>query len=103
LVKDFAQRLAKKLGIPCVEAIVKSKNVAEQKEMNNYIKKYLNAMESFDVPRNVPNGPVILVDDVVDSGWTFTVCGFKLREKGSGLVYPFALATTKGGFSYANE
>ena len=35
---------------------------------------------------------VILVDDVVDSKWTLTVCGYKLLESGCQAVYPFALA-----------
>jgi ATP-dependent DNA helicase RecQ len=33
---------------------------------------------------------------MVDSRWTFTVCGYKLIEKGSGKVYPFALSNTAG-------
>lgn len=33
---------------------------------------------------------------MVDSRWTFTVYGYKLRKKGAGLVYPFALANTAG-------
>ena len=35
---------------------------------------------------------VILVDDVVDSRWTLSVCAVKLGEKGCQAVYPFALA-----------
>ena len=39
---------------------------------------------------------VLLIDDMVDSKWTLTVCGLKLREKGCGKVFPFALASTAG-------
>jgi ATP-dependent DNA helicase RecQ len=35
---------------------------------------------------------VLLVDDMVDSRWTLTIAGFKLRQAGSGPVFPFALA-----------
>jgi ATP-dependent DNA helicase RecQ len=35
---------------------------------------------------------VLLVDDIIDSGWTFTMAGYLLRTNGSGLVHPFALA-----------
>ena len=38
--------------------------------------------------------PVLLVDDMVDSGWTFTVCAALLRQAGSGAVFPVALAQT---------
>jgi ATP-dependent DNA helicase RecQ len=36
--------------------------------------------------------PVLLVDDFVDTGWTFTVLARLLRRAGAGEVYPFALA-----------
>ena len=35
---------------------------------------------------------VILVDDIVDSGRTLIVCGFRLMEAGCKRVFPFALA-----------
>jgi ATP-dependent DNA helicase RecQ len=37
-------------------------------------------------------GPVLLVDDLVDTRWTLTVAGSLLRTHGSGEVHPFALA-----------
>jgi ATP-dependent DNA helicase RecQ len=36
--------------------------------------------------------PVLLVDDLVDTGWTFTVVARLLRRAGAGRIYPFALA-----------
>ncbi len=38
------------------------------------------------------DGPVLLVDDVVDSGWTMTVAARSLRRAGAPAVLPFALA-----------
>jgi ATP-dependent DNA helicase RecQ len=40
----------------------------------------------------IPSGPVLLVDDVVDSGWTLALASILLRLNDGGLVYPFALA-----------
>ena len=40
----------------------------------------------------LPDGPLLLVDDVVDSRWTFTVAAWVLRSQGSGEVWPLALA-----------
>lgn len=37
-------------------------------------------------------GSVFLVDDLVDSRWTFTVIAALLRRAGSGLVFPLALS-----------
>ncbi len=39
-------------------------------------------------------GPVLLVDDLVDSGWTITIVAALLREAGASGVLPLALATT---------
>ncbi|MDL9979938.1 RecQ family ATP-dependent DNA helicase [Microbacterium sp. ASV49] len=41
---------------------------------------------------DVPSGPVLLVDDRVDSGWTLTVAAGVLRRAGATAVLPFALA-----------
>ncbi|GAA5092926.1 RecQ family ATP-dependent DNA helicase [Microbacterium yannicii] len=41
---------------------------------------------------DVPPGPVLLVDDRVDSGWTLTVAARELRRSGATAVLPFALA-----------
>ncbi|WP_158862336.1 RecQ family ATP-dependent DNA helicase [Leifsonia sp. AG29] len=40
----------------------------------------------------VPDGPVLLVDDLVDSRWTVTVAGRELRRAGASAVLPFAAA-----------
>ena len=41
---------------------------------------------------DVPHGPVLLVDDLVDSRWTVTVAGRALITAGATSVLPFALA-----------
>ncbi|WP_019179734.1 RecQ family ATP-dependent DNA helicase [Microbacterium yannicii] len=41
---------------------------------------------------DVPAGPVLLVDDAVDSRWTLTVAARTLHRAGAGAVLPFALA-----------
>jgi ATP-dependent DNA helicase RecQ len=40
----------------------------------------------------VPPGPVLLLDDTYDSGWTVTVVAHRLREAGVEAVLPFVLA-----------
>jgi ATP-dependent DNA helicase RecQ len=40
------------------------------------------------------SGPVLVVDDQIDSGWTMTVASRLLRDAGAPAVLPFALATT---------
>ena len=38
------------------------------------------------------DGPVLLVDDFIDSGWTVAIVGRLLRKAGAPDVYPFSLA-----------
>lgn len=95
LVKTFAEQLADKLGLAFLEVIKKVKDTKCQKELNTSYFQYKNAYDSFDVEKPL-NENVLLVDDMVDSRWTFTVCGYKLRMSGCGKVYPFALANSAG-------
>ena len=94
LVPDFAKRLANRLGIGYFEGIKKF-NAEEQKKFENSKGQYQNANDSFEIIQ-VKKENILLVDDMVDSRWTFTVCAMKMREKGSGDIYLFALANTAG-------
>ena len=98
LVPDFAKKLASALKLPFVMAITKTMERPPQKEMANSIKQARNIDGSLDV-KNLPfnNGPVFLIDDTVDSKWTFTVASWILRNNGSGQVWPLALAITGQG------
>ncbi len=98
LVKDFAVKLAGALNLEYSEAIEKTKSNDEQKKMENSLRQFNNVNDSFAVIQDkVRDGNLLLVDDMVDSGWTFTVCGYKLIRAGSGKVFPFALANTGNG------
>ncbi|MFH8253267.1 RecQ family ATP-dependent DNA helicase [Microbacterium sp. B2969] len=41
---------------------------------------------------DVPSGPILLIDDLVDSRWTITAATRELRRAGATAVLPFALA-----------
>jgi len=77
---------------------VKVHDTAPQKEMRNSVQQARNAIGAFAVvPRAVADGPVFLVDDMVDSRWSITACGVALAEAGSGPVHPVVLAETTTG------
>ncbi len=93
LVGDFAARLAARLGLPYADAMTTLHGAPAQKEMQNSVRQAENAQRKLAVEGDeVRRGPVLLVDDIVDSRWTLTVAGSLLREHGSGPVFPFALA-----------
>ncbi len=97
LVPDFAARLARVLGLPIRMALERTQDHEEQKEMENSAYQARNVWESLVVSGTPPAGPVLLVDDIVDSGWTMTVAAYKLRSSGSGEVFPLALSLAGGG------
>lgn len=97
LVPNFAQRLAKALNLPFVAAIHKIKDNQAQKMQNNRFYQCRNLDGVFAVDAAIPAGPVLLVDDIIDSGWTVTVLAALLRRNGSGPVYPVALASSGTG------
>ena len=100
LVPDLARRLADRLGLPFSPAIRCVNQTEEQKTMQNSEHQAANANIAFDVDGSlVRDSPVLLIDDIVDSRWTLTVCGARLRAAGSGLVFPFALASAAAGGS----
>lgn len=93
LVPDFARRLASRLSLPFVECVRKVRDTEPQKTRANSFQQAQNVVEAFLVDRAMVRAqPVLLVDDMVDSRWTFTVLAVLLRKAGSGCVYPFALA-----------
>ena len=99
LVKNFAERLAKGLGLDYVESLFRNGEPESQKSMQNSTHQARNAWDSLTVaPDEVRGGAVFLVDDIVDSRWTLTVAGYRLMECGSGSIIPIALASaTKSG------
>lgn len=93
LVPNFAQRLATELGLLFVPVVQKVRQNQSQKTMSNSYQQAHNLDGAFVVDTwQGMNGAVFLVDDFVDSRWTFTVIAALLRRAGSGQVFPLALA-----------
>jgi ATP-dependent DNA helicase RecQ len=92
-VPDFAQRLAGKLGLPFSPCLTKVIVNEQQKHMQNSYRQAKNLDGVFAVEKAaILEGPVLLLDDMVDSRWTFTVASALLRLVGCPAVVPLALA-----------
>ena len=93
LVPNFSQRLAEKLGLPFMPIVRKIRQNQLQNNLRNSYQQANNLDNAFavDFCEGI-SGSVFLVDDIVDSRWTFTVIAALLRRAGSGLVFPVALA-----------
>ena len=93
LVPDFARRLADQFDLPFHQVLQKTEDRAEQKSMANSTQQARNVDGSLAISsESIPEGPVLLLDDMVDSRWTMTVAAWLLRSTGSGKVWPLALA-----------
>ena len=93
-VPAFAEQLAAALGLPFLHPLEKVRDTPAQREMRNSTLQARNLDGSLSIRGPVPSGPCLLVDDWVDSRWTFTVAAWLLREHGAGPVFPLALAQT---------
>ncbi|WP_255195215.1 RecQ family ATP-dependent DNA helicase [Halorarius litoreus] len=95
LVKEFTERLADRLGLSFVDCVTQADTKQSQREVNGSQAQCENVRGAFAVEGGtpIPDGPVLLVDDTVYSRWTLTEVGGRLRDAGSGPVYPFALAS----------
>lgn len=95
IVPDFAKRVADALELPFYQVLVKTEDRPEQKTMANSSQQARNLDGSLAlIDELIPSGPVLLVDDIVNSRWTLTVAAWLLRAAGSGEVWPVALSQT---------
>ena len=97
LVPDLGRRLAAALQVPFCPVVRKVAGRQPQKAQYNSFHRCRNLDGAFRVEGEVPGGPVLLLDDVVGSGWTLAVVSALLRQAGSGPVWPLALASARSG------
>ena len=92
LIPEFTEKLADALGLPYVPCIQVNREHRPQKGMENSYHQAKNLDGAFLITDECRSGGCILVDDMIDSGWTFTVASVLLRKAGCKAVYPLALA-----------
>lgn len=98
LVKDFAHKLAKALGIHCADTVSMTELRPPQKTRENSFRRSENLDGLFIIDKSqVYAGSVLLLDDTVDSGWTITVVAALLKQQGAEHIYPIALTSTAKG------
>ena len=95
ILEDFSRRLAERLGLQAVSSLARIQASEPQKSMQNSCQQARNLYGAFKVVDH-RDGAVLLVDDIVDSRWTFNIVGSQLRSATGHPVYPLALADTSG-------
>ncbi|WP_349899882.1 RecQ family ATP-dependent DNA helicase [Parafrigoribacterium soli] len=92
LVESVAQGLADAGRLPYLGALAHVGGGPNGEPGGNSAWRLSGVWQRFAVDVPLPDGPILLVDDLVDSRWTLTVAARALRQAGATAVLPFALA-----------
>jgi ATP-dependent DNA helicase RecQ len=97
LVASLADRIAKVGRLPMLGSLT-STHAGDAGPRGNSAQRVRALHDAFTVPPELAaelqtlNGPVLLVDDLSDSGWTMVLAGRALRQAGAPAILPLALA-----------
>ncbi len=94
LVNSFADGLSRYLKVPVVGryAIV-DPSIAPDQGSANSAQRVSAVGRRYSLEGDIPNGNVLLLDDLVVSGWTLTLAARAIRKAGASAVLPLALGT----------
>ncbi|MER5388924.1 RecQ family ATP-dependent DNA helicase [Saccharopolyspora sp. NPDC002686] len=99
LVRSLAQKIAGIGRLPLLGEVLTNPNTTPRRATNS-AQHVASLWQQFKVPEELAgklsalDGPVLLMDDYADTGWTITVVSRLLRQAGAPSVLPFTLATT---------
>ncbi len=94
LTSDFADGLSRYLRIPVAGRFaIADPGVAPGQGAANSAQRVAAVLRRYRLEADLPAGPVLLLDDLVGTGWTLTVASRALREAGATDVLPLTLGT----------
>jgi ATP-dependent DNA helicase RecQ len=103
LITSLGQRIAAIGRLPYLGALGYATEDGPGQRRHNSAQRLATLWRALVVPGDLRDalashgdGPVLLVDDQIDTGWTMTVAARLLREAGAPAVLPLALAVTTG-------
>ena len=98
LVKNFATKFARVIGVPISHELIKVRITQEQKMFQNAYSKHENVCGAFDIDEDIVKDKyIVLLDDIYDSGSTLKEVGKLLTQKGAKCIVPIVIAKTVGG------
>ena len=99
LVKNFAEKISRTLGIPISHKLVKTAETSPQKVFQSGISKKDNVHGKFAYqnPAEIAGKSILLIDDIFDSGYTIKEIGQYLTNIGAANIAPLVIARTVGG------
>ncbi len=98
LIASLGQQIASIGRLPYLGALRYTDDSGPGPRRHNSAQRLCSLWHAFEVPDEVRaaiaglDGPVLLVDDRIETGWTMTVAARLLREAGASAALPLALA-----------
>jgi ATP-dependent DNA helicase RecQ len=103
LINSLGQRIAAIGRLPYLGTLAYATSDGAGPRRHNSAQRLQSLWQALTVPEDLrdamnhhPAGPVLLIDDRVETGWTMTVAAKLLREAGAPAVLPLVLAVTTG-------
>jgi ATP-dependent DNA helicase RecQ len=102
LITSLGQRLADVGRLPYLGALAYAGEDGPGPRRHNSAQRLSSLWRTFEIPDDLRDviggldGPVLVVDDRIETGWTMTVAARLLRQAGAPAALPFALAVTAG-------
>ncbi|HEY7881295.1 MAG TPA: helicase-related protein, partial [Streptosporangiaceae bacterium] len=102
LITSLGRQLASVGRLSYLGALAYTREDGPGPRRHNSAQRLSSLWRAFEIPDDVRDaiggldGPVLVVDDRVETGWTMTVVARLLRQAGAPAALPFALAVTAG-------
>jgi ATP-dependent DNA helicase RecQ len=102
LITSLGQRLATVGRLPYLGALAYADDIGPGPRRHNSAQRLSTLWRALEVPGEVReavaalDGPVLVVDDRIETGWTMAVAARLLREAGARAALPLVLAVTAG-------
>jgi ATP-dependent DNA helicase RecQ len=102
LIASLGQQLASIGRLPYLGALGYTDDSGPGPRRHNSAQRLCSLWHAFEVPDEVRaaigalDGPVLVVDDRIETGWTMTVAARLIREAGASAALPLALAVSSG-------
>jgi ATP-dependent DNA helicase RecQ len=102
LITSLGQRIAQVGRLPYLGSLGYASPDGPGSRRHNSAQRLHSLWHAFTVPDDLrkalsrPIGPLLLIDDRIETGWTMTIAAKQLREVGAPAVLPLAFAVTTG-------
>ena len=89
--EELAKAISKKIFVPCEQLLKRTGKARPQKELSNE-KRLENTKGKFQCSAKLDGKRILIVDDVMTTGFTMNECAKMLKKQGAKAVYVWTIA-----------